>query len=201
MEAWREMPRNMAYLTLAMLIGAFETPIFTIYMSLYAIDVVGVGGFEWSLMSTAFMLVGLLVGLPVGRMIDSIGRKRSILLAYIFSTPVIVLFILSRSFIPLLLSQILFAVSQAFFFPAFMAFQADLIPPDKRGRILGVIGTMRTLAFVPAAALFGIMYESGPATPFICAIVLEILTVAIVATMIDEPVQVEETIPPAPPAP
>ena len=200
-EAWREMPRNMAYLTLAMLIGAFETPIFTIYMSLYAIDVVGVGGFEWSLMSTAFMLVGLLVGLPIGRMIDSIGRKRSILLAYIFSTPVIVLFILSRSFIPLLLSQILFAVSQAFFYPAFMAFQADLIPPDKRGRILGVIGTMRTLAFVPAAALFGIMYESGPATPFICAIVLEVLTVAIVAAKIDEPVQVEETIPPAPPAP
>jgi MFS family permease len=200
-EAWREMPRNMAYLTLAMLIGAFETPIFTIYMSLYAIDVVGVGGFEWSLMSTAFMLVGLLVGLPVGRMIDSIGRKRSILLAYIFSTPVIVLFILSRSFISLLLSQILFAVSQAFFFPAFMAFQADLIPPDKRGRILGVIGTMRTLASVPAAALFGIIYESGPATPFICAIVLEILTVAIVAAKIDEPVQVEETIPPVPPAP
>jgi DHA1 family quinolone resistance protein-like MFS transporter len=185
-EAWREMPRNMVYLTVALLIGAFETPVFTIYMSLYAIDVVGVGGFEWSLMSTAFMLVGLLVGLPIGRMIDSIGRKKSILLAYLFSTPVIALFIISRGFIPLLVSQVLFAVSQAFFYPAFMAFQADLIPPDKRGRIMGVIGTMRTLAMVPAAALFGIMYESNPATPFIFAIALEVLTVAIVVAKIDE---------------
>ena len=139
-------------------------------------------------MSTAFMLVGLLVGLPVGRMIDSIGRKKSILLAYLFSTPVIALFIISRGFIPLLASQVLFAVSQAFFYPAFMAFQADLIPPDMRGRIMGVIGTMRTLAMVPAAALFGIMYESNPATPFILTIVLEVLTVAIVVAKIDEAV-------------
>jgi MFS family permease len=121
-------------------------------------------------------------------MIDSIGRKKSILLAYLFSTPVIVLFIISRGFIPLLASRVLFAVSQAFFYPAFMAFQADLIPPDMRGRIMGVIGTMRTLAMVPAAALFGIMYESNPATPFIFAIVLEVLTVAIVVAKIDEAV-------------
>jgi MFS family permease len=190
-EAWREMPRNMVPLTVAMLIGAFEIPVFHVYMSLYAIDVVGVGGFEWSLMSTAYMVAGLLVGLPVGRMIDSIGRKKSILLAYLFSTPVIVLFIFSRGVIPLLASQVLFAVSQAFWFPAFSALMADLIPQDKRGRIMGLIGTLRTLASVPAAALFGIMYESGPATPFFLAIVLEVLTVAIVVVKIEEPVEIE----------
>jgi len=188
-EAWTEIPRNMVFLTIALLIGAFETPVFHIFMSLYAIDVVGVGGFEWSLMSTAFMLVSLLVGLPIGRMIDSIGRKRSLLIAYLFSTPVIVLFILSRSFVPLLVTQILFGVSQSFFNPAFMAYQADLIPQEKRGRILGVIGTMRTLASVPAAALFGILYEYGPATPFVLAIILEMLTVAIVIAKIDESVE------------
>jgi len=200
-EAWREMPKKMVYLVVVILMGAFEAPIFMIYTSLYAIDVVGVGGFEWSLMSTAFMLTSLLVGLPIGRMIDSIGRKKSILLAYLFSTPVIVLFILSRSFIPLLLTQILFGVSQAFFYPALMAFQADLISPDKRGRIMGMIGTLRTLAAVPAAIVFGLMYESGPAIPFIFAIVIEVLTIVIVIVKIDESVDTEQTIPPAPPAP
>jgi len=200
-EAWREMPKKMVYLAVVIFMGAFEAPIFMIYMSLYAIDVVGVGGFEWSLMSTAIMLTSLLVGLPIGRMIDSIGRKKSILLAYLFSTPVIVLFILSRSFIPLLLTQILFGVSRAFFYPALMAFQADLIPPDKRGRIMGMIGTLRTLAAVPTATVFGLMYESGPAIPFIIAIVIEVLTIVIVIVKIDESVDTEETIPPAPPAP
>ena len=66
----------MVYLTLAILIGAFEDPAFYIYKSLYAIDIVGVTGFEWSLMSTANMLVGLLIGLPVGRMIDSMPLLR-----------------------------------------------------------------------------------------------------------------------------
>jgi hypothetical protein len=35
------------------------------------------------------------------------------------------------------------------------------------------------------------MYESGPATPFVLAIVLEILTVAIVVVKIEEPAEIE----------
>jgi len=186
-EAWREMPKNMVYLTLAMLLWALEDPAFYIFKSLYAIDVVGVTGFEWSLMSTANMLVGLVIGLPVGRMIDSIGRRKSILLAYLFSTPVIALFILSRGVLPLLLTQVLFGVSHAFFYPALFALQADLIPQEKRGRIMGAIGTMRTLATVPAAALHGVLYEVGPATPFVVAIILEIMIVAIFTYKISEP--------------
>ncbi len=99
------------------------------------------------------------------------------------------------------MTQILFGVSQAFFYPALMAFQADLISPDKRGRIMGMIGTLRTLAAVPAAIVFGLMYESGPAIPFIFAIVIEVLTIVIVIVKIDESVDTEQTIPPAPPAP
>jgi len=186
-EAWREMPKNMVYLTLAMLLWAFEDPAFYIYKSLYAIDVVGVTGFEWSLMSTANMLVGLVIGLPVGRMIDSMGRRKSILLAYLFSTPVIAFFILSRGVLSLLLTQVLFGVSHAFFFPALFALQADLIPQEKRGRIMGAIGTLRTLATVPAAAFHGVLYEVGPATPFVVAIILEIMIVAIFVYKISEP--------------
>jgi len=186
-EAWREMPKNMVYLTLAMLLWAFEDPAFYIYKSLYAIDVVGVTGFEWSLMSTANMLVGLVIGLPVGRMIDSMGRRKSILLAYLFSTPVIAFFILSRGVLSLLLTQVLFGVSHAFFFPALFALQADLIPQEKRGRIMGAIGTLRTLATVPAAAFHGVLYEVGPATPFVVAIILEIMIVAIFIYKISEP--------------
>jgi len=186
-EAWREMPKNMVYLTLAMLLWAFEDPAFYIYKSLYAIDVVGVTGFEWSLMSTANMLVGLVIGLPVGRMIDSMGKRKSILLAYLFSTPVIALFILSRGVLSLLLTQVLFGVSHAFFFPALFALQADLIPQEKRGRIMGAIGTLRTLATVPAAAFHGVLYEVGPATPFVVAIILEIMIVAIFIYKISEP--------------
>jgi len=186
-EAWREMPRNMVYLALAILIWAFEDPAFYIYKSLYAIDVVGVTSFEWSLMTTANMLVGLLIGLPAGRMIDSMGRRKSILLAYLFSTPVIALFILSRGVLPLLLTQVLFGVSHAFFYPALFALQADLIPPEKRGRIMGAIGTMRTLATVPAAALHGVLYEIEPAAPFVAAIILEIMIVGIVFYRIKEP--------------
>lgn len=178
-EAWRELPRGMSFLAVVMLIGAFEAPLFQVFMALYAKDVVGIWGLEWSLMSTAFMMTSLLVGLPAGKMIDSMGGRRALLAAYVFSTPMILLFITSRGVLQLLVANVLFAVGQAILFPTLMALQADLVPQDRRGRIMGIVGTLKTLAAVPSATLFGILYQVNPATPFLLAMLLEAIAVII----------------------
>jgi MFS family permease len=185
-EAWRYMSKGVVFFTIVMLISAFEAPLFELFMALYANDVVGVSGLQWSLMGTVWMVTTLFVGMPLGRMIDTVGRKKSILLAYLFSTPIILFFILSRGFIQLLIVHILSAVGQAVMWPALYALQADLVPQDKRGRIMGIIGTLRTLAMVPASTIFGLLYQSNPATPFILAILLETIIVAIVVFGIHE---------------
>jgi len=190
-EAWSLMSRDVVFLTAVLLISAFETPAFHIYMALYANDVVGVSGLQWSLMDTVWTTTTLLVGMPLGKMIDTIGRKRSILIGYLFSTPIIALFIVSRGFLQLMAVNILFAMGQAVMFPAFSALKADLIPQDKRGRVMGIIGTLTTFAMVPSAAIFGLLYQFAPAAPFILAIFLEVITVLILVSQVKEPRQRE----------
>jgi len=160
-------------------------------MALYANDVVGVSGLQWSLMDTVWTTTTLLVGMPLGKMIDTIGRKRSILIGYLFSTPIIAFFIVSRGFLQLMAVNILFAMGQAVMFPAFSALKADLIPQDKRGRVMGIIGTLTTFATVPSAAIFGLLYQFAPAAPFILAIFLEVITVLILVSQVKEPRQRE----------
>jgi len=191
-EAWRLMSKDVVLFTAVVLITAFEAPLFNVYYALYANDVVGVRGFQWGLMDTAWIVTTLVVGMPLGKMIDSVGRRRSLLVAYIFSTPVIVFFILSRGFLQMLAVSLLFAVGQATMFPAFSALRADLIPQDKRGRIMGVIGTLRTLAMVPSAALFGLLYQVDRAAPFMLGVFLEVMTVLIIVFLVREP-RIRET--------
>jgi MFS family permease len=185
-EVWRAMPRNVKYFTMAMLILSFQGPFFGMFHALYANDVVGVKGFQWSFMSTVNMLIGLALGIPVGRLIDVIGRKRGMLLRFLFSTPVVVLMIFSRGFLQHLLVIILFAISGTFF-TAFRAIQADMIPREARGRVLGVIGTLRILATIPSAALGGLLYQTHPALPFALAIVLQLISVTIIYFKVQEP--------------
>lgn len=180
LDAWRTMPREIHFYTIVSLIGSFEAPLFTLFMALYATDVIGVTGLQWSLMDTAWIVTTLIVGMPLGRLIDSMGRKRSILISYLLSTPIIALFIISRDFNLLLVSMMLFAAGQAIMYPAFMALQADLVPKDKRGRIMGMIGTLRLIAMIPAASIFGYLYQINPVQPFILAIFLELITVGVI---------------------
>jgi MFS family permease len=89
------------------------------------------------------------------------------------------------------LVDISFRVSTALFFPAMMALRADIVPRDRRGRIMGFMGTMRSLAIVPAATLFGYLYEVNRAYPYIIGVVIEVVTVAVIFALVAEPADSE----------
>ncbi len=55
-----------------------------------------------------------------------------------------------------------------------------MVPRDVRGRVIGIIGTLRILATIPSAALAGWLYQYHAAAPFVLVIALEIVSVCIV---------------------
>jgi MFS family permease len=61
-----------------------------------------------------------------------------------------------------------------------MAVQVDLIPPEKRGRIMGLIGTLRQLVMVPSAAMFGWLYQASPSNAFYTAFFIEVVAMIII---------------------
>ena len=52
---------------------------------------------------------------------------------------------------------------------------------------MGLMGTLRSLAMVPAGALFGFLYELNMKYPYYLGIVIEISTVIIILNYITEP--------------
>jgi DHA1 family multidrug resistance protein-like MFS transporter len=191
-EAWRGMGKEIRYVTLVYLLMSLEFPLFQTFYSLFAYDVVGVTGLEWGLISTIGSIALILVGYPAGKIVDRIGRRRSMLLAYLFSTPTLLGFMAARGFAQMAVVNVAFMVSTAFFFPALNALRADMVPREKRGRIMGVMGTLRSLAMVPAATVYGYLYEVNRTYPYMIGVVIEVVTVAIILGRVSEPESSEE---------
>ena len=87
----------------------------------------------------------------------------------------------------MLLINIFIQVSTIFFFPSVNALRADIIPQELRGRIMGLMGTLRSLAIVPAGALFGFLYEVNMRYPYYLGILIEISTVITILRYVSEP--------------
>ena len=186
-EAWRSMSKSLKYLTVAFLISAFEEPMFRMFTSLYVAEIIKISSFEWGFINTVYIAVTLILGFPLGKVVDMIPRKRAIVLAYFIFAPSSILFILSRDFPQLLFANIMFAVGGCLIMPAYNALQADMIPREKRGRIMGTIGTLNILGTIPASILGGILYTSNPAHPFIFAIALSVIVSLVVVLAVKEP--------------
>lgn len=191
-EAWRTTPKTLKILTIILIISSFEDPIYMQFSSLYVFDVVKISKFEWGLVMTIWTLTTLLLGIPMGKIVDVIGRKRSILLSYLIFTPSAILFISSINIVQLLIAFIMFAAASMTLGPGFQALITDLTPKEKRGRIMGVIGTLNIIARIPASAIAGFLYQLSPPAPFIFSIIIGILIILIIALFIKEPEVREE---------
>jgi MFS family permease len=186
-EAWRDMPRTLKFVTLAFLVSAFEDPMFRLFTSLYVFDVVGVGVMEWGLTNTVWVATTLVLGFPLGKVVDKIGRKRSILSAYCLFIPSTILFLSARSFLQLVIVYLMFGIGGCLIMPAYSALLADLIPKEKRGRIMGTIVTLNILATVPASTFGGFLYGSSPTYPFILTIILGATVSLIILFTVKDP--------------
>ncbi|MFQ6064442.1 MAG: MFS transporter [Candidatus Bathyarchaeia archaeon] len=186
-EAWKSMSPSLKFLTVAFLVSAFEDPMFRWFTALYVNDVVGVGDFDWGFINTVSTAVTIALGFPLGKVVDKIARKKAVVLSYVVFMPASVLFIFSRSFLELLSVFVVFAVGGCLIMPAYNALMADMIPREKRGRIMGTIGTLNVMATVPASALAGLLYSLDPAFPFVFSIVLGIVVALIILFAVKEP--------------
>ncbi len=186
-DAWKSVDRDVKIVTLVYLLMSFEFPLFATYYSLFAFDKVGVTGLEWGMITTIGSMAMLLAGIPSGRLIDSIGRKKSMLIGYLISTPALIALTMIKGYNQMIIVNILFQVATVFFFPALNALRADLIPQEMRGRILGLMGTIRSFALVPAGLIFGFMYELNANYPYYMGILIELATVYIILRYLVEP--------------
>jgi len=186
-KAVRQMPRPLKIFTIILFISVFEEPMFHTFMSLYAVHVIGVSRADWALLSIVWSATLMAVGLPLGKAVDVIGRRRSLIISYILWIPSTAYFIICRGFWDLLAVFVFFSLGAALFGPAQQALIADLTPRELRGRVMGAIGNLNLVAAAVASAVAGLLYELGPSLPFLACILIDLVVLTLLVLLLEEP--------------
>ena len=144
------------------------------FVFLYAAEVKGADTLTLGLLSTASTLASIIFAIPISRIADTRGRK----LAFLLTRPARFLFFLILVFAPhpswLILAWACRGISRGG--SSYQTWMLELVPPEKRGRWLGVTNTVNSLVRIPAPIIGGMLYESvNPGLIFLIPIVLEVI--------------------------
>ncbi len=141
----------------------------------FAHEIKGANEFILGAMVTGFALTPLLLGLPLGRLADRIGRKKVIYLITPFFWASNLMLIWAPNTFFLIFAGIL----QGFFFIFSLvigAMQFEMVPPEHMGKWMGILGFFRMLVAAMAAYLAGVIWDNlGPQYVFLIYLGLDIV--------------------------
>lgn len=129
----------------------------------------GITGGIIGLLVAAFSLTQLLCSPLAGRLADSFGRKRMIVIGMMVFAVSEGIFGLANSAGLLFASRLLGGISAAMIMPAVMAYAADITTPEERAVGMGYITAAITTGFIIGPGIGGYIAEFGIRVPFYCA--------------------------------
>jgi len=191
---WKTLPRSMLYLFFVNLTMSLAISLGYLYYAVYAIEgsrsVLFISEFDWALVSTALFVAMMVSAVPIGKSIDKIGRKIPLLVSYIILFPAVLLFVYGDLF-RLFIALPLVGIGDMLFFSAFESLRADLVPLEKRGKVIGVTNFTTYVIMAIGQLAGGILYEKAPKLPFFFVLVF-LVPSFIVTLLVHEPKKREE---------
>lgn len=142
----------------------------------------GVSGSLMGLMIAVFSLVQFLFSPMAGRLSDTLGRKRMIVVGMLVFAVSEGLFGIAHSPTLMFVSRALGGLSAAMIMPAVMAYAADITTDEERAAGMGYVNASITTGFIIGPGIGGYLAEFGIRVPFYAAGVGGI--VAAVVTML-----------------
>jgi MFS family permease len=184
---WKFVPKTMFYLFIVFTPVTFFVRMCMPYYVLYASQVLDVGEFQWALLQTFYSIIFYSLLLPVGKLVDTFGRKKPLILSSIFGALGIMLF-LHGDPTGLYFFAAFSAACNALVFTAYPSMQADLTPKEYRGKVMAFSNFVDCILGSGALLLGGFLYEVvSPITPFILLLTTMTLTAIATAIFIIEP--------------
>ncbi len=156
----------------------------------------GLTNTQWGMIGTVVSLISTLLMMPAGMLADRIGRKPCIIISRVLSSFSTLGFTFSRNFWHMGAVRALGGVASGFGGaawgpiggPVWQALVADVTPPEDRGRMMGLMGTIQGLVSTPASWVGGYMYDNvSPELPFYTSFALNTIGTAIFVALLKEP--------------
>jgi MFS family permease len=191
-KVWKIVPRSTFYLFLSFLLGGFSIAMIQTFTVIYAVEDVGLSRIEWSLVLMVLFIAMIILSIPIGKLVDKVGRKIPLLLSYLFMIPSILLFIYG-DFFRLAVSLVLFGVVQLMMFSSYSALMADLVPKEQRGKVTGFSQFFNYITMAIGVLLGGIIYYTiSHQLPFLLVLVFLVPQFLVTFFMVHEPKQREQ---------
>jgi MFS family permease len=154
-------------------LGDFSMGMVFPFATVFAVQGKNAGPLILGYMGMASTLSNMIFAIPVGRLADRIGRKKTLALM----RPIMYASYLLIAFAP---SAYWLILAWAFIgFPwewiVWSAMSMEMVPEDQRGRWSGMLMLFDNIALIPAPIIGGILYETvGPAVLFVLPVVIDL---------------------------
>ena len=156
---WREVSSNLRALLFVELLFVVPNTIFNVIMTLYIVNDLGITEVQFSQLGAIIGVAMIIFAIPMGRIIDRIGRVRPLLVGYVMTAATIPI-LFHADFTQLIIATPIIGLINIIFYASTSALWADLIPQDKRGRIVGSKGFYNLLAIAGGNVLGGLIYDN-----------------------------------------
>jgi len=184
---WKAVPRSMFWLFIGQPLIMFGWSLTQVINALYARDVLLIPEEQWWLVFIPLFLTMIIASIPIGKMIDKIGRKIPLVLG-LFVFGVAILIFITANFFAVMISMCLFGIAQLLVMSTLTAFLTDLVQPENRGRVNGFINFIGYIAMGIGMLLGNYFYVSFfPQLPFYVTLGLIVATLLITVFLIHEP--------------
>ncbi|MFX1487047.1 MAG: MFS transporter, partial [Promethearchaeota archaeon] len=210
---WGVVPHSTVFLLIASVIFRFAFSMTGALLLVYAFYELQIGGapnpalspendpalqfarVQWGYISIVLFLSMIILSLPIGKLIDRIGRKKPLIVSGLTVIPSVLLFVygnypivFNNVMIHLSIAVILFGFMQLLGFAASQAWFADLVPKEQRGKVMGSMNFFSYI-FMAIGGLFGgLLYGLvSPQLPFLLMPIFIVPAILLVAFRVHEP--------------
>jgi len=202
---WRNVPHSTFFLFISSLIARFTFTMTGPFLLVYAFYVMQIGGApdpslpsnvdpalqlareRWGYINIVLFVSMILLSLPIGQVIDKIGRKKPLVFSGVLMIPAVFLF-LYGNYLMLFISVIMWGAGQLLGFSAFQALFADLVPRNLRGKVTGSMNFFTYISMAIGGVTGGLLYDNvSPQMPFLLTAFLTGLATLVIYFGIHEP--------------
>jgi len=191
LSVWRLIPRTALYLFLIYVTGGFFAYMCMPYYVVYATKVLHIEEFQWALLLALNSAVMFGSTIPIGKLIDKIGRKKPLIasnILFMLGT----LFFIYGDFWKLIVFFILSGVGNSLMSIAYQSMEADLAPKMHRGKVIGCTQFFTYVSASIGQLSGGFLYQNiSPQLPFTLMLASTIPAALLTLAIIHEPTKRE----------
>jgi DHA1 family tetracycline resistance protein-like MFS transporter len=184
---WKKVPRSILWVCIIQAITMFGFSLTRVINAIYARDVLSISQNQWWLTFVPLLLTMVIASIPIGKLVDVVGRKIPMALGSITFAMSTLLFVFGN-FTIVMISMILYGISLLLLMTSINALITDYVQKEKRGRVNGFVNFTSYTSQGTAMLMGGFLFsEVFPQSPFFLSLVLVIPILLIILFKVDEP--------------